>query len=270
MNKAIEDAKNFINVLGNIYKNINKRNVNKNIHSIIYEIVKSSKYDTNYRFNAKIVKYFTEVFKNISSNSKIIYYKNYPNIIVGKYGIGIRQMGNTKAIPLNNYRRITSGITIYKDNIIKGLKIYKYDKKVEEFEKFSEILTQVIAKNLLSNHSIALKKPIKLISTSNITNTRNNNIIKEIKFINIYVSIFNEITIYGLENQDDQSDTGLKITDNNNTFSIINNILLEDQIEYIKEQYQTIIKKERKFQKTIYDELDKYFGKYVMLSNLHK
>lgn len=268
MTISVEKAKTYRDLIVKISKEISIEKLDKTIMSELTQVAKEEKFIPLQKFEKSISKYFSAIYTNISSNSKVIYHDTRPNITIGKYGLGIKD--NKQAKPIKIFSHIKYAMLL-KEKIIKGLKNNGLHKKAEEFESFINIIRDYTKLNIGYRRNSTIEIPLKNKTLIVSDNTRSS-IINSHEITNILVDINpyhteEYISIHSpLSNRDrlDMDDYSM----NYDPLTKLNVIIIMEQIEDIKNHFREGITQITKIQKEILEKLEEEFGKYIMFIKL--
>jgi hypothetical protein len=157
-----EKALKLINQLAEINKDFSKICDEKYyLGDEFSEILRRHEIYSNGEVLGKILKYFVATFKNISSNSVLLWKDNTDSresITLGKYGFGIREYRQARPVEvLDDYQALMR----HKDIVINKLEQKRKWNKADEFKVFADIDINDFYKAL--SMTIPLKTPVNII-----------------------------------------------------------------------------------------------------------
>lgn len=252
----------FVGLLNDI-KEYEKINLNS-FHGYITVTKKNVKSIENNEIDNKLVSYFMNIFKNISTNSVMIVQgtNNDDSITIGNYGIGIRE--NKQARPVRSIYQI-SELNKRREEVIKGLNNVRKWKKAEDFALFMDIFDEY--QKLDRYYTLKLPETIKVIKVD----TWNEfNITRIDADIIIYTPINNDISISD-SNGDNITCINYRnsnISDVNSLAQSLNYMALDKYHDLIKDHIKKSLINNRDMCKVILDKLESNFGKYFMVNEL--
>jgi hypothetical protein len=225
---------------------------------------------SNSEIEGKIFNIFQNTFKNLASNSIVVYedtttdsYRGKETIGINKYGFVIRRYKQGKALEYFDHMMT---VIKHKDDIIKNMrntKSYAKHKKVLEFEKFCEIIDKDF--KIEEQIEIELNEPLEILNIVYPNDYKENQKLFKFGFENITSIKINSHgrIIYGIDDKTlpykMNSDNVLEYVNNNIFKSVIKEIKTK-----LKEKCSGLIIKQRQ----VLDELEKEFGVYNLMSNL--
>jgi len=216
-----------------------------------------------------IMKYYYNIFRNVSSNSVLIWkdegesYRDRESITAGAYGFGIRARSQAKSIAsINDLGILKKHVAA----VVKGLNARRKWLKAEELEKFFEIADPKEFKEEIV-YKKKFTKPVKSIDFEEYS--REGVVMLGLEeFIFEFSGEDSTCRVKGNNRHVRLGDASEKGYGLNEFPGILSNFLILDKVPGMIKEFEKQAKHIKTKQQALIDNLDKEFGKYLVINNL--